>query len=236
MQAIFVQEGDVLDYTPEAAVDAGQVVVVGDHVGIAKLDIEAGRLGALHFSGVFDVVHAADKIGDGVAVYWDENGNPVGGTAGTGAATASADSGNNKLMGFAHGAAAADDATVRIRLSGVGALTSNHYGPLNNLIADPGDAEAIPVTASGRVELVSGAVAETRTLAAPTFGGQELLLGMKTDGGGDIVITVTGCDDGDTVTFGDTGEMVRLIGVAKAAAFVWRVVADPDTIVSSTVG
>ena len=107
----------------------------------------------------------------------------------------------------------------------------NHYGPLNNLIADPGDAEAIPVTASGRVEIVT-AGAETRTLAAPTFGGQELLLGMKTDGGNGVV-TVTGCDDGNTITFANTGEAVLLVAVAKAAAFVWRVVADPDTIVST---
>ena len=234
MKAIFVQEGQALDYTPTAAVSAGDVIVIGSLVGIAKLDIEANRLGALWIGGIFDVAHGADEIADGAACYWDADGNPVGGTAGSGCVTATA--GGNTFMGFkVNGAVIATDAVARLLLWGSAAVTANHYGPLNNLLADPGTTEAIAVTASGRVELVSGAQAQTRTLAAPTFGGQELLLGFKTDGGGDIVITVTGCDDGDTVTFANAGEMVRLIGVAKAAAFVWRVVADPDEIVS-TVG
>lgn len=228
-QARFVMSGDVIDYTPVAAVAAGAVVVQGDVIGIAKLDIAAAARGSLTTSGIFDIVKINDEITAGAALYWDPTGDPVGGTAGTGGATTTA--GALKFLGWAVEAAGAAATTVRCKLFGSPAVTSNHYGPLNNLIADPGDGEAIPVTASGRVELVT-AGAETRTLAAPTFGGQELLLGMKTDGG-NCVITVTGCDDGDTVTFANTGEMVRLVGVAKAAAFVWRVVADPDTIVST---
>jgi len=230
-KARFIQDGDSIDYTPGADVSAGDVVVQNNMVGITKLDIPANALGALATVGVYDVVHVADTIQAGAAVYWDASGNPVGGTAGSGAATATA--GSNAFMGWAVADAAETDATVRVMLFGAPAITVNHYGPLNNLIADPGDAAAIPVTASGRVEIVTGASGETNTLAAPTFGGQELLLGMKTDGGGDRVITVTGCDDGNTITFANAGEMVRLVAVAKDTGFVWRVVADPDTIVST---
>ena len=54
-------------------------------------------------------------------------------------------------------------------------------------IADPGASGAIPVTATGRVAIVT-AGAETRTLAAPTIVGQRLLLYMKTDGGDEVQI------------------------------------------------
>jgi len=228
-QATFVQEGNAIDYTPGSNVASGAVVVQSNVVGMARTPIPANTLGSLAVTGIFDVVKAAEAINPGAAVYWQANGNPVGGTAGSGAATATAD--GNTFMGWAILTAGETAAVVRVRLFGSPAVTVNHYGPLNHPIADVANGAAIPVTASGRVELVT-AGAETRTLAAPTFGGQELLLGFKTKVG-NCVITVAGCDDGDTITFANTGEMVRLVGVAKASAFVWRVVADPDSIVST---
>jgi len=39
--AVFVQEGDVIDYTPSSAVAAGDVVVQGDLIGVAKQPIAA---------------------------------------------------------------------------------------------------------------------------------------------------------------------------------------------------
>ena len=51
---------------------------------------------------LFDAVKAAVTFTDGVAVFWDADGNPVGGTAGSGAATITVASGN-KFMGFAVG-------------------------------------------------------------------------------------------------------------------------------------
>jgi predicted RecA/RadA family phage recombinase len=231
-KASFVQEGNRLDYRPSGATTAGTVVVSGNLVGIATTDIAANALGAISTVGIFDVAHAADAITAGAAVYWDADGNPVGGTAGTGAATAT--SSNNTFMGWALAAVDETDTTVRVKLFGSPAVTVNHYGPLNNLIADPGTGKAIPVTASGRVEIVTGATGQTNTLEAPTFGGQQLLLGLKTDGGGDRVVTVTGCEDGNTITFADAGQAVLLCAVAKGTAFVWRVVSDPDEIVSTT--
>ena len=54
-QAQYIQTGQAIDYTPSAAVDAGDVVVIGDILGISKLDIAADALGALALEGVFDV-------------------------------------------------------------------------------------------------------------------------------------------------------------------------------------
>jgi len=220
-QARFVQEGNSIDYTPVAAVAAGDVVVQGALVGVAKLDIEAARLGALAIGGLFDFVKATGAITAGAAVYWDADGNPVGGTAGTGALTTTA--GGNTFVGWAVVAAAETDTTARVRLFGSPSVTANHYGPLNNAIADPGNAGAIPVTASGYVPIVTTG-AETRTLAVPTFAAQELLITMKTDGG-DCVITVADPHiDGtnNTITLNDAGDTIRLVAGISGAGFVWR--------------
>ena len=46
-QATFVQDGCAIDYTPGAAIAAGDVVVQGDLVGVAKRPIAANDLPAL---------------------------------------------------------------------------------------------------------------------------------------------------------------------------------------------
>ncbi len=56
--ARFIHDGDSIDYTPGAAVAAGDVVVQGDLIAVAKLDMAAGQLGALATVGVFDVTKA----------------------------------------------------------------------------------------------------------------------------------------------------------------------------------
>jgi len=222
-QARFIHDGNSIDYTPGSAVAAGDVVVQSNVVGIAKLDIAASALGALAVTGIFDVVKATGAIDAGAAVYWDAAGNPVGGTAGSGAATATA--GGNKFMGWAVKAAGNNDPTVRLALFGSPAITANHYGPLNNAIADPGDGEAIPITASGTVAIVTEG-AETRTLAAPSFVGQELLLYMKTDGGDAVITCATGINQtgNNTITMNDAGDTLRLVAIEVGANRRWRVV------------
>jgi predicted RecA/RadA family phage recombinase len=46
-QAIYVERGETIDYTPGSAVAAGAVVVQGDFVGVAKTPIAANTPGAL---------------------------------------------------------------------------------------------------------------------------------------------------------------------------------------------
>ena len=111
MSASFVHDGNSIDYTPAGDVSAGDVVVQGDLIGVAKLDISANALGALAVIGVFDV---AKEGGTGVTfaigdkVYWDDTNKVAVATDGAGA---------NKLMGKAVLAAADADTTVRVRLS-----------------------------------------------------------------------------------------------------------------------
>jgi len=116
MKAQFVQEGASVDYTPGSAVDAGDVVVQGDLVGVAKLDIAANTLGALCISGVFDVLKSTAVFTAGQAVYWDATSE-----------LASPDGSVGKLMGIAVEAAATGVSTVRVRL-----------------VQDPGQTEVLP--------------------------------------------------------------------------------------------
>lgn len=109
--ARFLQEGRSIDYTPVAAVAAGDVVVQGDLVGIAKGDIAAGGLGALAVEGVFEVpktTGVGTAITAGSTLYWD---------AAETIAKTDSETGANKLFGKSTAAAGDDDATVRVRLS-----------------------------------------------------------------------------------------------------------------------
>ena len=108
--ATFVHDGKSIDYTPGADVSAGDVVVQGDLVGIAKLDIASGALGSLAVVGVFDLPKATGggtAITAGAKVYWD---------AGDEEAKADDESGANKYLGKVVRAAADADETVRVRL------------------------------------------------------------------------------------------------------------------------
>jgi predicted RecA/RadA family phage recombinase len=108
-KAVFVQEGSEIDHTPSSAVASGDVVVLGDLIGVAKQPIEASKLGALAVGGVFDVAKDDDGTTGTVflkdqPVYWDTDAQQASPTAGV-------------LMGVALAAAAKTDATVRVRLS-----------------------------------------------------------------------------------------------------------------------
>lgn len=59
MKATYWQRGENLDYTPEKAVENGEVVSLGTRIGVAGGDIKAGELGHLHVVGVFEMPKAA---------------------------------------------------------------------------------------------------------------------------------------------------------------------------------
>ena len=70
MKARYVQRGESIDYIPESDVAAGDIIKVGSLVGVAKLDIKAGELGALALVGVYEIATggAAVALGDVVSV------------------------------------------------------------------------------------------------------------------------------------------------------------------------
>lgn len=231
MQATLVSEGNKADYTPAAAVAAGDVVVQGSLVGMAHTAIAASVPGAINTGGIFDVVKATGAITAGAPVYWDATGDPVGGTAGSGAATTTAAS--NTLMGWAVTAAVSAGTTVRIKLANVNGATI--YNQVSQPIADPGDAGAVPVTNSGYCPLVS-AGAETRTVAAPSAPGQMLLLYCKTYVGA-ITVTIAATVNqtgNNTLVFGVQDDSIMLVAIESGAALEWRI-AYNDGVVLSTV-
>lgn len=233
MKAQYIQADGRVDYTPSAAVAAGDVVVVSSRIGVATQAITAGELGSVATIGLFDVVKNNDNIGDGVAVYWDADGDPLGGTAGTGCATTT--SSGNTFMGYSVGAAGTTVGLVRVNLFGGLSPTVTIKGPLDVVIADPGNAGAVAVTASGNCPIVT-AGAETRTVAAPTFAGQQLLLHMKTDGGNAVVTIASTVNQtgNNTLTFADVNDSILLVGVESGANKVWRVVCN-DGVALATV-
>jgi predicted RecA/RadA family phage recombinase len=163
-QAIYVQDDETIDYSPSSEVAVGDVVVQGNFVGVARKPIPAATLGSLAVEGVFDVVKAAVAFTGGAAVYWDEDGNPVGGTAGTGAATTAAS--GNKFMGFTVVAASETAGTVRVSLRSVESSSAETVG-----LSDLSDVGAVSYTA-GKILVADGdsfesvAVSGDVTLAA----------------------------------------------------------------------
>ena len=107
----FVCEGNAIDYTPSSAVAAGDVVVQGDLIGVARTSIAANTPGSLAISGVFDfpkATGASSGITAGAEVYWDEADQQ---------AKTDDESGANKLLGKVIQSAADADSTVRTRLN-----------------------------------------------------------------------------------------------------------------------
>ncbi len=96
---------------------------------------------------------------------------------------------------------------------------------------DPGNAGTITVDRTPCCVSLVSAGAETRTLAAPTRIGAEVVLGMKTDAG-DITVTVTGGynEDGDTTfVFSDPGQFIKLEAIDIGGTVTWRKIADYAT-------
>lgn len=120
----FVAEGEHIDYTPVSAVALGDVVVLGSSlVCIADHAISAGVKGAVACSGIFEVPKVTGSISAGAKLYYDDNADPVGGTAGSGAFTT-----NSALGPFAGWAdndgAASGDETVTLILKSAESPTS----------------------------------------------------------------------------------------------------------------
>lgn len=112
----YIQVGRVMDVTaPSGGYVSSQAVAVGDVLGVASIDAAEGENCTVSIDGVYSLPKTTGAISQGVKLYWDPAGDPVGGTAGSGALTATA--GALKVVGIAFNAAASGDATVNIRLN-----------------------------------------------------------------------------------------------------------------------
>lgn len=122
------------------------------------------------------------------------------------------------------------DGTLAIRGSSAWAALGTSF----TAIADPGNGGAIPVTTNGYCPIVT-AGAETRTLAAPTFAGQQLSLYMKTDGGNCVITAAAAINaaGNNTITFADVTDHLKLEAVESGANLVWRVVSSDGAALST---
>ena len=118
MQAVKNSNGRMMDYTPGSDVAAGTPVYLGGRPNVADTPIASGRKDSVEGPGgpFFSFVKVELAIADGQPVYWDADGDPYGGAAGTGCATTVAL--GNKPIGAAVGAAASTDGTVLVNLAG----------------------------------------------------------------------------------------------------------------------
>jgi hypothetical protein len=109
----------------------------------------------------------------------------------------------------------------------------------SKILKDPGNAGIIRPNQDLQIcEMVSGASGETRTLATPTKPGIRLVLRLKTDGGGDVVVTASaGLNVAleTQATFADASDFLSLISVSiTATTYRWEVLeGNVGTVISS---
>ena len=107
MKARYIQRGESIDFTPDADVAAGDIVKIGGLVGVAKLDIKAGELGALALVGIYEIATSGTAIAAGDVVSVD----PATGK------TCAADAAGAVKFGHAVASASASELTVSVRLA-----------------------------------------------------------------------------------------------------------------------
>lgn len=106
MNARYWQRGETLDYTAEGAVANGQVVSLGNRIGVAGNDIAEGATGALHVTGVYIMdKKASEKITMGAPVYYDATEDEI-----------TATEKGNVPAGYAAATAEASDTTVLVNI------------------------------------------------------------------------------------------------------------------------
>ena len=89
-----------------AIIASGDLVIVGQVVGVAVTSVAEGEEATLHTEGVFELPKAAGAIAQSAKAYWSATDQNVTTTA-TG----------NTYIGIAWDAAAASDTTVNIKLN-----------------------------------------------------------------------------------------------------------------------
>jgi predicted RecA/RadA family phage recombinase len=114
-EAVFVQKGAAIDYTPtEAAVDAGDIVfLANNYAGVAEFPIAQNAMGSLAVTGIFKCAKDGNAIAAGALLYWNTD-------------KAQAGAVSNKYLGRAAIAAAETDPYVYFFLNApnIGAFTA----------------------------------------------------------------------------------------------------------------
>lgn len=182
-----------IDYTPAAAVTAGDVVVLGGIVGVAANDIAANAKGSLEIEGVFKVPKTTAAWVIGLPVHWNASGDPDGGTAGTGAAN---QTGAGIYMGTATIAASSGDDYGYVNLNAPvppshATVTATADGLTTGLI--PASATFVTVTsasANNQISLPAGYVGKVLRILVGTTA-CELISSVAADKVNEVTVGAT---------------------------------------------
>lgn len=114
-EAVFVQKGAAIDYTPASAdVEAGDIVfLANNYAGVAEFPIAQNAMGSLAVTGIFKCAKDENAITAGALVYWNTD-------------KAQAGAVSNKYLGRAAIAAADSDSYIYFFLNApnIGAFTA----------------------------------------------------------------------------------------------------------------
>lgn len=111
MKATYIQPGGNLDYrnNGNAAIEAGDVVVLGNRAGIAGTSIPVGELGSIVMDGVYRIIKkSGEAILAGKDVFFSEEGIT--------AIDQAAAEGTMPKLGYAVEDAAESDTYVKVKL------------------------------------------------------------------------------------------------------------------------
>ena len=105
MAAIFVQVGDVIDYTAAEDLSFGDVVDLSTRIGVAGADIAKDAAGPVQVTGVYRIPKATGAVTVGQALYWAKSAKNL---------TTTADS--NTPAGWAVAPAGSEDPDVLVKI------------------------------------------------------------------------------------------------------------------------
>lgn len=113
MSNTYKQPGNIIAFVAGSTIVSGQLVAVGDRVGVAAVDIASGATGSVHVDGVHEVAKASPlAITQGATLYFDATeGELTTSTDGAGSLV-------NAAAGYAFAAAGSSDTTVLVKLNG----------------------------------------------------------------------------------------------------------------------
>lgn len=106
MKTTYIQKGDNLDYinATDQIISAGDVIMLGKHIGIAGTEIPVKGMGSIFVTGVFALPKVSvNEIAAGTDVYWD----------GTGITEVSE---NNTIAGYAVAVSAAATQSIAVKI------------------------------------------------------------------------------------------------------------------------
>ena len=154
----FYAEGLSEDFTAGADYTSGDPIAVAGRAGIVQNDVASGKKGSARVSGLAVGRKITGAMTAGAVIGWDNDGDPLNGTAGTGALTTVLGD-MDIVMGSVAVAALETDETVVIRL--------NAFANADTLDAVPVQAHIADVAAQTQDDLTdnSGGTPDT-TLAA----------------------------------------------------------------------